>query len=323
MSVKESIGHRGIVLLNDDLNVRWIDWMSQAGLNVLGFHERESKDYCCIEKTIEMVQSEKGKKLISMALERGIDVEYELHAISWLLPRSEFHRHPEWFRADEKGNRVPTHNMCPSNKDALAVVRDNAKKLAGILSPTTNNYYLWADDVENAICHCKECSRYNGSDQNLIIMNEIIKGLKDKHLEAKLAYLAYADALEISRMVEPENGIFLEFAPIKRRLNRPLNDLDVPENRKYALLLNELIQFFGVKNAHVLEYWLDASLFSKWKKPSVKIPFDNDLLKRDIAFYKGKGVDFITTFGAFIDEDYYNLHGMPPVEEYGRALAEC
>lgn len=322
MSVKKNISHRGVVLLNDDLNVHWLEWMSQAGLNVLGFHDLATKDYNCIDRTIELVQSEKGKKLISMALERRIDVEYELHAISWLLPRSEFEKHPDWFRVDEKGNRVPINNMCPSNKDALAMVRDNAKKLARILSPTSNNYYLWADDVENAICHCKECKNYSGSDQNLMIMNEIIKGLKDINKEAKLAYLAYADALKVPRNVEPENGIFLEFAPIKRRLDKYLNDFNVPENRKYVLLLDELIEFFGIKNAHVLEYWLDASLYSNWKKPAVKIPFNNEICKRDIDFYKEKGFDFITTFAAFVDEDYFKAYGMPPVSDYGKALAD-
>ncbi len=314
-------GKRGIVLLNDDLNLHWIKWMKEAGLNVLALHDLSTRDFDCIEKTIQNIQSDNGKKLISMAIEEGIDIEYEMHALSWLLPRSEFVKHPEWFREDEHGNRVPQNNMCISNRDALDVISENAIKLAQLLPPTTNNYYMWADDAENASCHCEQCRKFTGSEQNLIMMNAILKGLKKVNSNAKLPFLAYADVLEVPKRIEPEEGIFLEFAPIKRRFDKCINDIDTQENFKYKTVFEEMLSFFDPKHAHVLEYWLDASMFSNWQKPAVKIPFYNEVFLRDVDYYSSNGIDFITSFGAFIDEEYYNAHGIPPVMEYGKGLA--
>jgi len=306
------IQRRGIVLTPDDLIEQWIEWLGIAELNVLGLHGN-------IDKLIEFVHSEKGYNFLSRIQKLGISVEFEIHAMSWLLPREEFQKHPEWFRMDVNKNRSPDGNFCPSNQEALNIVCYNASKLANILVPTTNRYYLWQDDAK-PWCFCSQCKNLSPSDQNLMTMNAIVKYLQKDNPQATLSYLAYLDTLDSPQIIKPEEGIFLEFAPIKRQFDKPLQDRNVTENFEHVIKLERLIECFGIRNAQVLEYWLDASLFSQWKRPVKKIPFDRNIISSDIDFYARKGFQSITSFGVYLDTEYVNRYGIPPVAEYGTIL---
>ena len=59
----------------------------------------------------------------------GIDLEYEEHMMSFLLPRNLFNTHPEYFRMNEQGVRIDDANGCPSNKDALEIVYQKAQEI--------------------------------------------------------------------------------------------------------------------------------------------------------------------------------------------------
>jgi hypothetical protein len=78
---------------------------------------------------------------------------------------------------------------------------------------------------------------------------------------------------------------------------------------------------FPPDTAQALEYWLDASRFSGWKRPAVSIPWRPDMLRADLEAYAARGVRHVTTFAVWIDADYVAMHGPPPVHDYGRALA--
>jgi hypothetical protein len=71
----------------------------------------------------------------------------------------------------------------------------------------------------------------------------------------------------------------------------------------------------------VLEYWLDASRFSGWKRPAVKLPFNAEAFERDVRFYVGRGFERVTSFGVFLDAEYVGLHGLPPIADYGCILS--
>ena len=85
-------------------------------------------------------------------------------------------------------------------------------------------------------------------------------------------------------------------------------------------MLDANLEVFGRANAQALEYWLDASLFSKWKKPAVKVPFDPQVLAADLNTYGRRGIRHVTTFAVYIDADYVARHGEPPLTVYGEQL---
>ena len=72
------------------------------------------------------------------------------------------------------------------------------------------------------------------SDQQMRLVNAMLRGLWMYDKAAKLCYLAYVDALEAPKKVAPLDGVFLEYAPIRRNHHRPLNDPDCAENRREA-----------------------------------------------------------------------------------------
>jgi len=304
---------RGIVLTPADLHEHWPAWLQQAGLNVLGLHGN-------IDEIIRFVQSAAGRSFLAQLEQAGIAVEYEIHALSYLLPRAEFGRHPQWFRADEQGERTPDVNLCPSSVEALAVAAENAARLARVLAPTTNRYYLWADDAPSW-CQCRRCRELGPADQNLLVMNALLAGVQQADSRAVLACLAYDNTLDPPQQVSPAPALFLEFAPIRRRYDRPLAAADVPENRAHLAQLERLLAFFGAERAQVLEYWLDASRFSHWRRPAVQVPFNRAVLTADAQLYRQLGIRSITTFGVYLDAEYLARYGVPPVADYGTVLA--
>jgi len=311
---KTCITRKGVVLSPSDVHDRWIDLISAAGLNVFALHGD-------INEIIRFVNSDYGSSFLGTLKKRGVGIEYEIHAMSRLLPRSEFEKHPNWFRVDDKGVRTSDGNLCSSSKEAMEVVCSNALTLAEALPPTTNRYYFWADDTKSW-CRCKKCASLSASDQNLIVMNAIAKELRRKRPDAILAYLAYLNTLDPPVMIKPEEGIFLEFAPIQRRFDAALNDRTVPENTRHVEKLKRLIDVFGIKDAQALEYWLDSSFFSKYTKPAKRVPFDRELLVSDFLFYKQIGIASITTFGVYLDDAYFSQYGTKEVLEYGLTLKE-
>lgn len=309
---------RGIVLCPDDLTLTdWPRLAAQAGLTTIGLHMIGNEGLAALCGAME---SPRGQAVLADCAGLGLQVEYELHAMHDLLPRELFAEAPELFRADEAGVRVPEWNLCPSSSEALRVVSRGAVELARSLKPTTHRYFMWADDG-CPWCQCARCADLTPSDQNLLVMNAIARALGGVDPQASLACLAYHNTLEAPRSVRPEPGIFLEYAPIGRDSSRPMADASCETNRHQAEFIDPLLDAFGTENAQVLEYWMDVSRFSGWKRPAVQLPLDLAVLEADLAFYAAKGFRHATSFGCYIDADYVRLHGQPPVAEYGAALA--
>jgi hypothetical protein len=126
--------------------------------------------------------------------------------------------------------------------------------------------------------------------------------------------------MEVPVKIQPFDGIFLEYAPIRRDSHRPINDPACSENLAEIRTLKALVEYFGAKNSQVLEYWVDNSRFSKWTKPPQKLILDAEVIKRDVDFYAESGFESVTSFGCFLGDDYEALHGEPPVQAYGGIL---
>lgn len=290
----------------EELSKKWIDRMADAGIDVLGLHPvggEESHKH--IGKMLELLQTKEYRDLLNYAVSRGLKIEYEMHAASFLVPRELFEDRPEYFRMDETGERTCDLNFCFSHPEAMETALSNAEKLAEKLYASQSNYYFWLDDdAKGSGCRCEKCRAYSFSDQQLMFENALVKRLKKRNPNAAVSHLAYYQAMHPPKAVRPEEGIFLEYAPIERDMKKSLSVQGADTNNIHALL-----NFFGRKNARVLEYWFDNSYFSGWKKPPKPFSADHALIKEDISFYAELGFENIASFACFLGEDYEALHG--------------
>ena len=272
---------RGLVLSPSDFTLPdWPERMSEARLNVIGLHVTGGPPSILTS----FVATEAGQALLDRFHVLRIEIEYELHALVELLPRGLFSNNPELFRMNEDGERVPDWNLCPTSSTALSIVGENAVRLSKVLTPTTHRYYLWSDDGK-PWCHCPNCRGLNDADQMLLTTNAILKALRGWDPQARIAGLAYHSTLTPPTSVRPDEGVFLEFAPIERRWDRPITDRTVESHARLMDALDAAIETYGMdEHAQVLEYWMDASRHSQWKRPAVPIPWHPEVLAADLQF---------------------------------------
>lgn len=308
---------RSIVILYRDLCEEWIDLLSRAHFNTLGLHF--IPDRFEMDGYLDWIERE-GRPLIERAEAAGITVEHELHALRYLLPRDLFDTHPEYFRVDAEGNRTPKHNCCTASAEAMAIVEARSCALARALRQKSHRYYLWSDDTSKGWCHCEKCRQISSSDQNLIFMEHVLRGLRRYDPQAEVCYLAYHETLTPPTLPIPD-GIFLEFAPFtKRDLFQPLGN---EVNRPIREDIEALLRVFDPEKAEILEYWLDVSLFTKWGKlPLSRVPYLPEVWESDFDYYTSLGIPALKTFGAFMDRLYLRTFGDYEITEYGARLQE-
>ena len=316
------IERRGMVIHPHELDDNWLDEFAALGLNVLGLHpvggaESDAHVQQMLERQAQM------QPLLDRARAMGITVEYEMHALSYLMPRSLFAEHPTWFRQNAAGERTADFNICAGSREGLDHLGTRAAELARLLPAENHLYYFWLDDVANYSCHCAHCRVLSPSDQQMIIVNAIQRGIRTVDPQACVAYLAYVDTLHTPTQIRPDDGVFLEYAPFRRRLDHPIDDASYPENVSERAGLEQLLAFFGRKNAKVLDYWTDNSLLSGWKYPPQPFSLRADVMRRDVEFYHRLGFESITAFGCYLGKDYADLHGKPDLTAYGDILREC
>ena len=86
--------------------------------------------------------------------------------------------------------------------------------------------------------------------------------------------------------------------------------------------LLKLLTFFPVEKVHVLEYWLDVSYFSNWRRPLRKIACSAEVMRRDLEFYCSLGIRNFASFAVMMDSTYFAQFGDEELYAYGRALNE-
>ncbi len=310
---------RGVVA--DVYGLETLDWPQRArdaGLTTIGAHVTPSQ-------VARFIQSEAGQTFLANCKNHNIQVEHELHAMSDLLPREYYIKDKTMFRMTKDGERTADYNCCVHSKPAVEIICENAVQYAAILPSTTGRYFYWIDDGM-PMCYCPQCRIYSDSDQALILENHILSALKTRIPYASLAHLAYLNTIMPPQQVKPENGIFLEFAPIRRTWDHPLQNRDArkddqsPTHGQILDCLDANLEYFGREHAQVLEYWTDVSLFSHWKKPAKRLPWTEEVFLSDLQTYGKRGVRHITSFVVYIDADYIRQYGEPPLDRYGRGL---
>lgn len=312
---------RGLIIHPNELDEVWLKRFADMELTVLGLHPVGGIH---ADSSLEKMFDEFDNlvPLIKKAERMGITVEYEMHTLSYLMPRSLYSEHLDWFRMNEKGQRIPDFNFCVSNSDAVVFLENRATELAKRLPSSNHKYYFWLDDVTGYSCHCEHCRDLSPSDQQLLAVNAIQRGVRRADSLGCVAYLAYMDSKKVPAKVTVEKGVFLEYAPIHRNMNFPINDLNCKENVSESEDLEKLLAFFGRDNSKVLEYWTDNSLLSDWKYPPKHFSLNTDVLQADVSYYRRLGFETVTAFACFLGKDYTDLYGQPDLYDYGHILKQ-
>ena len=307
----------GWIVHPSDIDPRLIETLAGAGISELGVHPGGGRMAGALMKqTLSFWLSSRGQALWSLCDSRGLKVECDAHVLSYLLPRDEFSRHPEWFRMDESGRRNPDSNLCASNAEALLFIEKRAGELAQKLYTPSHRYPWWPDDVRGGACHCPACRALSKAEQALLITNAITRGVRRADPKGTVGYLAYQDTLETPKRVAPEKGVYLEFAPIDRLSDAAIDDAGCKENARQIANLPELLEYFGKADARVLEYWVDNSRFSNWRRPPVSFKLNEEILRRDVAYYRKAGFRNYTSFACYLGPDYAAAWGDPPIARY-------
>ncbi len=297
-----------LLIHTEELSKKWIDRMANGGISTIAIHPVGGwRAHLTLRELTERLETEEYRALLDYAAEKGLNIEYEMHAMRYLLPASEFEQHPEWFRVNAEGERSADRNCCASNDEVLDYIAENAAALAKKLYRNTNRYYFWLDDAKDAFCHCPECAKLSASDQQMKILNRILKRLKQDNEHAELAYLAYYDTITPPTTVMPEKGIFLEYAPYERDFHAPI------EGNAQMASLEGLLRFFGKDTARVLDYWYDNSYYSDYKKPPKAFVPDKNVIAADLPYYVKLGFREIAGFACYLGADYEELHGEPDI----------
>ncbi|HWU31499.1 MAG TPA: DUF4838 domain-containing protein [Marmoricola sp.] len=327
---------RGVVVTwNDLVSADWLTLASEASLNLVSVHTSEP-----------LTTSAEGRQLLHQAERLGIAIEQEKHAMADLLPRDLFDAHPDYFRMDKNGQRTPDFNCCPSSPEALEIIATNAAVDAREQGSVTGRFYFWLDDGGEQ-CECSRCADLSPSDQALLVENTIAEALTAENNSFTLSHLAYQSTMAPPTQITPRTNIFLEFAPFFRSWDHPLanaavfgagwertvptreskraerrDDITV-SHQDYASHLIANLDVFGRSTAQALEYWLDVSLFSDWKQPSVQLPWNGETFVADLDFYGRQGIRRITSFAVYMDEDYFRrFPDKTPILEYGHYLSD-
>ena len=305
---------RGVVISPPDFESwPWPAKAKQAGLTTIATHVAPTY-------AATFVKTDPGHAFLEECRKLGIEVEYEQHAVSDLLPRNLFDKDPELFRMNDALQRVPDANCCVSAKTGVDIICENVVKFAETLRPSTGRYFYWIDDAQ-PMCRCPKCRELSDSDQALLLENQMLKALRKIDPRASLAHLCYQNTLKPPTQIKPKKGIFLEFAPIDRQYDQPLSRRDIAVHAQSLDVLDANLAVFGSEGAQALEYWLDVSRFSGWKRDALKkIPWDPAVFRDDLATYAKRGIRHVTTFACYLGGDYVAQFGEPPLTEYGEGL---
>jgi hypothetical protein len=308
-----------VVFAPEDLTLAdWPERAKAAGLTTIGIHHQNSP-----RAVIDWIRTDAGRRFLEACGRLGLEVEYELHVMKeLLLPRRLFEKSPEFFRMDERGRRQPDANLCVHSPAALDIAAENAVAIAEALRPTTGRYFYWGDDGK-PWCRCPQCQGLSDSDQATLLENHLLRALRRHDPRASLAHLAYLNSLSPPARVRPDPGVFLEYAPIKRRYDIPYEKQAGPAQADGLSTLDANLKVFPADTAQVLEYWLDVSRFSRWKRPAVRLPWRRDVLEADVATYAARGIRHVTSFAVYVDADYRRRYGEPGfIREYEEVLSE-
>ncbi|MBD3181947.1 DUF4838 domain-containing protein [Candidatus Poribacteria bacterium] len=206
----------------------------------------------------------------------------------------------------------------PPDEDEMKKSKVNLLEFAKNLPSEIKELFLWPADKPLTLEKGKSLS-----DVILEFMNEMVRKLRTIRPDNRMSFIAYWSTWHAPKYVKPDEGIFLEIAPMFRCFSHGITDPSCPINSKdIKPVIEDLVGIFNTDEAHVLGYWLDASLFgrSRYKDMTGRIPQIGNICKDDLQYYKSKGVKNISTFAVGVDEDYLSRFASPMLFHYPALL---
>lgn len=260
----------------------FIPWMARRGINTFSYIRHAHDTLLKIDEVAPLLRS------------RGIGVEYGGHVLQLLLPRERFADHPEYFPAGDDGGRVALGNLCVSNPDAVALVREGALDYVR-RHPENELLHIWGADVHRgAWCRCAQCRDLPPQLQYMKIVNAIADALASDSNAPPVAYLAYHDTIEPHPGLKPRENVWFEWAPRERCYSHALDDPACEINPRLLDSLKRYLEIFNGRG-HIFEYYADAILFGGlgFATPAI--------VSRDLRLYRALGLTSISclTFGAY------------------------
>lgn len=184
-----------------------------------------------------------------------------------------------------------------------------------------NDFFLWPADVKLKMNDT--ASELSMSDLVLMFTNEMAEAVQAVRPGSKMSFLAYWSTWEVPKKVTPSNNVFLEIAPMFRCFSHAVNDQSCKINSGEIFPVFEgLAEIFDISESHILEYWLDASLFGRGKFNGLngRLPQFGEIIRQDLKYYRSKGIKNISTFAVGLDEDYFSKYTSPTVYQYPALL---
>jgi hypothetical protein len=261
----------------------FIPWMAARGINAFSYirHERDNRL--------------KIDELLPLLNQNGIASEYGGHVLQLLMPRDRFATNPEYFPIDADSKRNPRGNLCASNDQAIALVREGAVQYMRV-NPECALLHIWGADVwDGAWCRCSQCSQLSPQRQYMTVVNAIAAALAQGPGDAtSVAYLAYHDTIDPAAGLDPMPNVSFEWAPRERCYSHAIDDSSCAVNPRYLESLKRYIEIFDGRG-HVFEYYADAILFGGL---GVATP---GIIVRDLRAYRALGITSVSclTFGAY------------------------
>lgn len=311
--------HKGIVLVPSDFEgVDWIGKIANSGLNTVGLHSGGGPGHDVL-KELKFMKEDDFRQTIIRA---GLDYEYEVHASHVLIDHDLFDTKPGYFPAFYRNQeRICDGNWCVSNPEGMKLVVDNAISLAKKLPSATHRYFFWGvDRLHRDWCHCPKCAHLTGADQALITANAIAERIPEADSLGKVCFLAYQNTMVGPSRIKPAKNVFLEFAPYFRCYYHALNDDNCAVNRSNKCAFENLLKIFDPAHVHILEYWLDSSLYGFSQHPPIKPIFHPELVEEDIRYYTTFGVRSITSFAVRQDGEYMAAYGDTEFQKYAEII---
>ena len=319
MVALDKIMKKSIVISPQDMcGVDWIALAARTGLNTLAFHTGGPNHD--VKAALRPVVGENFRVRCEKA---GLACEYEEHVAGTFLTPDLFLSHPDYLACDAMGRRQTGErvNWCVSSVGMRDIIAARAEELARFLRPMSHRYYFWSADSADGLCRCPACSQYSQADLNMLGVNAMAAGIVRADPQAEVAYLAYsASSYAPPNTVAPHPAVFLEFAPYVRRVDFAIDDDSCETNRKFRVALVNLLEFFPPARAHVLEYWLDVSLYNHYGPLNCPVSVTKEVMKRDMEFYGGLGLRNFATFACDMNREYFDRFSDEPLQWYGELL---
>ena len=133
----ELIRRSGIVIYDTECGDYWAARLERSGLDTLGIHPAGGGTaHLSLAACAEFVKTDRYLAFRERIRRAGISIEFEMHALSWMLPRELFDSHPDWFR-EQDGVRTPEFNCCASNPAVIEHLSERAAALASLFPSDT------------------------------------------------------------------------------------------------------------------------------------------------------------------------------------------